>query len=460
MLKLSLCDINFKGERLDHGVKPWLLNKVAPRQLIMKRLAMRNHLVLIVALLATPCSAQNTRQDIWDVEKLSKPPQMEWLDSKSQIRSLTFTGPEHQGKPTEVFAFYATPGTLAGDTSMDKNLPAVVCLHGGGGTAFAEWVNIWAKRGYAAIALDFSGSKVSNTKFDEKTGELIIEKNHRNIKRPRLSAGGPNHGNQEKFGNAGGDITDDWQYHAVSNILLAHSLIRSFPEIDAERTAVTGISWGGYLTCLSASVDTRFKAAVPVYGCGFLYEGESVQKPSIDRLPEEQRKQWIEMYDPSSHLVNCTVPILFVNGTNDIHYPLNSYMKSYQAVPGEKNMRIEVNMRHGHSPGWEPSEIEAFIASKINAGKPLAKIAKPQGRDGTAVATVDTDVALQKAEFHWTTDTGLLSKRKWNTKPAKHDGNSNVTFDAVSEDATIWYFTAIDQRGEMTSSEMVFADQQ
>jgi len=29
---------------------------------------------------------------------------------------------------------------------------------------------------------------------------------------------------------------------------------------------VTGISWGGYLTCIVAGIDDRLKAAVPVYG--------------------------------------------------------------------------------------------------------------------------------------------------------------------------------------------------
>ena len=97
----------------------------------------------------------------------------------------------------------------------------------------------------------------------------------------RLSNGGPNQGHPEKFDSIGGDLYDDWPYHALASVMRAHSLLRSFPDVDAERTAVTGISWGGYTTCLVASVDDRFKAAVPVYGCGFLFEGESVQKPSI-----------------------------------------------------------------------------------------------------------------------------------------------------------------------------------
>jgi len=68
---------------------------------------------------------------------------------------------------------------------------------------------------------------------------------------------------------------DQWTYHAVADVLLAHSLVRSFPEVDAECTGVTGISWGGYLTCIVAGLDTRFKCAAPLYGCGFLHENSS-----------------------------------------------------------------------------------------------------------------------------------------------------------------------------------------
>ena len=75
-----------------------------------------------------------------------------------------------------------------------------------------------------------------------------------------------------KFGAIDQPVTDQWTYHAVADVILAHSLVLSFPEVDPNRTALTGISWGGYLTCIVAGLDDRFKAAVPVYGCGFLDE--------------------------------------------------------------------------------------------------------------------------------------------------------------------------------------------
>jgi dienelactone hydrolase len=189
--------------------------------------------------------------ELWtlgDLDALKAAPKMHWLDSESPIRSLTYRNEPFNGMPTDVFAFYATPGSVSGNAKLDKDLPAVVLIHGGGGTAFAEWVWLWAKRGYAAIAMDLSGRRASAPEFDPQTRELNVVRNHRDIIRTRLLHGGPEADHLSKFTNSGGDLSDDWQIHAVAAVIRAHSLIRSFPEVDAELTAVTGISWGGYLT--------------------------------------------------------------------------------------------------------------------------------------------------------------------------------------------------------------------
>ena len=85
------------------------------------------------------------------------------------------------------------------------------------------------------------------------------------------------------FGQIDAPLEDQWPYHAVSAVVLAHSLLRSYPEVDASRIGVTGISWGGYLTCIVAGIDDRLKCAVPVYGCGFLGDNSAW----VDRLAKK-----------------------------------------------------------------------------------------------------------------------------------------------------------------------------
>ncbi|MDP1586404.1 MAG: PhoPQ-activated protein PqaA family protein [Prosthecobacter sp.] len=402
----------------------------------------------------------------WNLDALkSTVPAMQWVRQDQSIHSLTYAGEKYQGHDTEVFAFYASPITL-GEAKEGTKFPGVVLIHGGGGTAFAEWVQLWAKRGYAAIAMDLNGSRPPEVEFDAKG--VAIGNGHRGT-RTRLPNGGPPHGHPEKFDNIGGDTSDDWPFHAAASVMRAHTLLRSFPEVDAEHTAVTGISWGGYTTCLVASLDDRFKAAVPVYGCGFLHEGESVQKPSIDKLGD-RKALWVKEYDPGSLLPRCRMPIFFVNGTNDVHYVLDSYMKSYNVVPGEKHIRIQIKMPHGHPPGWAPQEIGLFIDSKCRGGKALPILGQPHMEGDMVKVTVNSTppTKLKSAALHYTTDGGLRSKRAWITVPASISSDTTEPNSAIvtqvneisapkpPANANTWYLSVTDEHDAMVSTVVEF----
>jgi dienelactone hydrolase len=388
----------------------------------------------------------------WNLTELKKTPVMRWVHQTGAVHSLLYTGEKFEDRDTEVFAFYASPATL-GEAKLDAKFPGVVLIHGGGGTAFAEWTWLWAKRGYAAIAMDLSGSQPIDPVYDSN-GVPVLNQSSKPDTRHRIPNGGPEHGHPQKFDSIGGDVSDDWPFHAAASVIRAHSLLRSFPEVIADRTAVTGISWGGYTTCLVASLDDRFRAAVPVYGCGFLFDGESVQKPSIDKLGD-RRDEWIKTYDPSSLLPRCRVPILFVNGTNDVHYPLDSYQKSYDTVPGDKQIRIEVKMPHGHPSGWKPQEIGLFIDAHCKDGKSLPKLGKLETKDDTVRLPYSSVVPLKSAMLHYTVDTGLRSTRTWKSLPAEI-GKDAVLASQPPADANTWFIAVTDERDAMMSSAVQF----
>lgn len=423
---------------------------------------------LLCILLMTPCLLAAEPTPIpWELAKLDAAPTHRWVNQDGPIRALLYAGEPFQGKATEVFAFYASPATLTDSAPPAGGFPAVVLIHGGGGTAFADWVYLWAQRGYAAIAMDLSGSRPPDPVWIEKNGTQSLQHASKADTRTRLPNGGPFHGHPEKFDCVRTpDISDDWPYHAVASVIRAHSLIRSFPDVNPNRTAVTGISWGGYTTCIVASVDHRFKAAVPVYGCGFLHEGESVQKPSIDKLGAD-RAEWVWRYDPSNHLPNCRIPILFVNGTNDVHYVLDSYQKSFERIPhDQKQMRVTVKMPHGHPPGWAPTEIGLFIDTYCKDGKPLPIPSKPIIKDGRVTFTCDS--GLKKVELHYTTDTGPRSARNWTTvsndiiteversTPQGSSDHSRITVPAPPKEANTWFLTLTDARNAIVSTEIQF----
>ena len=151
------------------------------------------------------------------------------------------------------------------------------------------------------------------------------------------------------------------------------------------------------------------------------------------------------------------MPILFINGTNDIHYPLDSYQKSFDVVPGPKQMRIEVNMRHSHSARWAPQEIGVFIDSYCLDGQPLP-VPGDLGFDNNHIRMAYTSVVpLASAALHYTTDTGLRSKRTWKSIPAEI-GSDCVTSPQPPADANTSLISLTDQRGLMVTSALQFAE--
>jgi len=386
----------------------------------------------------------------WPIDRLKTDvPTFRIEDRGAKIQSILYEGEAIKGQPTEVFAFYASPATLGEPRDENEKYPGIVLVHGGGGTAFAEWVHLWAKRGYAAIAMDLSGSRPPAAVVDDK-GQLKAP-----IKpRQRLERGGVNHGRAEKFGSIGGTIEDDWPYHAVAIVMRAHTLLRSFAEVDADKTAVTGISWGGYTTCLVASLDDRFRCAVPVYGCGFLHEGESVQKPAIDALGD-RRMAWVTAYDPGSHLGKCTIPTFWVNGTHDKHYVLDSYAKSYRQVRGPTTFRIGLKMPHGHAAGWRPAEIGIYVDSILGRGEPLPVVGPLVTQEGTVSAIVTSKIPITKAELQFTRDEGVRSERKWQTLPARFE-DGKVIAKNLPKEANTWLLAITDERGALVTTEIGF----
>jgi dienelactone hydrolase len=346
------------------------------------------------------------------------------------VSALFYDGVPYKDAPTRVFAWYGAPKAEPG-----KKVPAMVLVHGGGGTAFAVWVRLWNSRGYAAVAMDTCGCVPRGTYGHWE----------------RDAQGGP--AGWGDFEHVEAPVTDQWTYHAVADVVLAHSLLCSFPEVDADRTGITGISWGGYLTCITAGVDNRFKLAVPVYGCGFLGD-DSAWLNDFKGMGAEKTAKWLGLWDPSVYLPHAAMPMLWVTGTNDFAYPMDSLQKSYRLPKGPHTLAIRPRMPHGHGgAGENPEEIHAFANSVLTGGTSLATITK-QGRGGnTAWVEFSAKTPVTKAELHYTKATGKWQDRLWEFVPATLDAKANKASAAIPEGATVYYINLTDDRDRVVSSE-------
>jgi dienelactone hydrolase len=366
----------------------------------------------------------------WPVAELKKVPLSQELPDKAVegVKAVFIDGQAYGGKKTRFFAYYGIPKTPDG-----AKVPAMVLVHGGGGSAFASWVKLWMDRGYAAISMDTCGAISGGGYNDHARHDM---------------GGPPGWGGFDQIGKAS---EDQWGYHAVSDVLLAHSWIRARDGVDPERTGITGISWGGYLTCIAAGVDDRFKFAAPVYGCGFLTDN-SAWLDAFEKMGPENTEKWRVSWDPSAYLPQAKMPMLWVTGTNDFAFPMDSLQRSYQLPKGERFLAIRPRMPHGHGAAGEaPAEIHAMADAVLKGGPGMAQVSL-SARDGWNVsATWAGGGTMVSAKLNYTTADGSWQKREWKEVPATL-GDGTVK-GQLPEGTKVYFFNLLDGTGLVASSE-------
>lgn len=359
----------------------------------------------------------------WDREALYRTPRVFEASeyATNEVTSVFYEGEPFQGKPTRIFAYYGFPKCEPG-----KKVPGMVLVHGGGGSAFVRWVKLWNSRGYAAISMDTCGSVSGNTHGDEQKGHV------------RHAWAGP--AGWGGFDHVADPVREQWTYHAVAAVVRGHSLLRSFPQVDAARVGITGISWGGYLTCIVAGVDDRFAFAVPVYGCGFLGDN-STWLPRFESMGRENARRWLDLWDPSAYLPLAKMPFLWVDGSNDFAYPMDSLQKSYRSLRVPYTVCVRLRMPHGHgAAGENPAEIAAFADHFAKGGSALPEITgvRREGRQVTVRFDPNARV-VARAELNFTADRGSWKDRKWTARPVEVNACSGEVRAEIPPEAAVYY---------------------
>jgi len=402
-------------------------------------------LTLLILLVAIGAMAQQT---MWDMKELSKAPKVyeynlplkgdkEWgyggvfntdaLKAKDKennyIKSIMYKGVDFQGKETRVFAWIGIPPVAKG-----QKIPAMVLVDGGGGTAFEYWVRLWNSRGYAAIAMDTCGS--------------IPVGDYGNWQRHEYT----NNTSWGDFEKVNEPVKDQWTYQAVSAVILANSLMRSYPQIDKTNIGITGISWGGYLTSIISSVDYRFKFAVPVYGCGSLKENSAWS----EEIKNKKLDKWVNLWDPINYLKYSKVPTHWVTGNKDFAYWPIALKNSYDAIPKNKYLHIIENMPHGHAgAGENPGEIYAIAEEYTKGKKILPYVINESYVDYTFTFT--TTKPVEKAMLFYTSDSNPNGNSNWNKMDMKLVGNKATI--TVPNTARV-FFADVYKNGLVTSSQI------
>jgi len=168
-------------------------------------------------------------------------------------------------------------------------------------------------------------------------------------------------------------------------------------------------------------------------------------------MTPEQRDRWVSLWDPSRYLAGVACPILFLNGSNDFAYPMDSYKKCYQLVAeGLRKVSVKIKLPHGHI--WTFGEVDQFVDSQLKGGEPLATLGAMRIAGESVTTKVTAPVAIAKAEFHFTTDSGPWQKRNWQSVPAQFaDGLATANLPAARP--LVCYLSVTDSRGVAVSTQ-------
>jgi len=350
------------------------------------------------------CHAESSDSEIWNLDGLYRVPKVFSAEKYAEyqvpgVRTLLYESVPCRGKLTKVFAYYSAPSGPV----PSGGWPAVVLVHGGGGTAYSDYVKKWNSWGYAAISMDRYG-KLPLLKLALKD-------------RPDIEDGW-------RSGEDASPREDSWHYHSVAQIVLAHSLIRSFPEVNPEKIGVVGASWGGVHASIAAVVDGRFKFAAMVYSSIF----EWMSPP-----------QW---WDPGRFIPSIRIPTLWVKGTTDTNFPSKYWQRAVNICGGKPISSLVVGLGHGDNGQLYPIN-RRFADSIIKGGASLPKVARIGCRGNLVSAYVDSVRPILKAELCYTCDATPDPKQVWKTAPASI--NCKEVSAELPDGATFFFINVFDE---------------
>ena len=278
------------------------------------------------------------------------------------IRALTYDGADLGGLHTKVFAHLGFP------EDVSSPVPAMVLVHGGGGHPEDVWIRKWNERGYAAISMDTTGffPHEAAPMYESAPGNKKLE---RRLDPPFAEDGYTVAPHNSAMRDCSLPVKDQWMYHAVAQVILAHNLLRADPRVDSAKIGLCGISWGGVITSVAIGYDPRFAFAVPIYGSGYLGCGHS-------DLDNGFRNPGVQIWFAERRFDRVRMPVLWLCWNDDCAFSLNSNSMSYLDTYGNNpSTRLSMlhNMLHSHHHGYTPEE-SYWFADHITRGRPVPQV--------------------------------------------------------------------------------------
>ncbi len=284
---------------------------------------------------------------------------------------------DYMGQESYAFAYLGYP-----NVENKKDLPAILLLHGGGGTAYYEWVKRWNEKGFVALAIDLEGH------VPLKTGNLGSYPTDLYTKSQYSAPSNVNLNDGNK------DIEETWLYYATKTAIIGNSFLHNLSEVNKQKIGLCGISWGGYISSIISGYDDRFDFVIPIYCLVGMEESGTPIGGYVTQNPK------FRIFDDITPLTLVDTPIHFVISNKDQHenifnaseicgltkngtlsiienfphshfdavYQIEPYEFALREINNEQNLKVEINENKVSIVGDinKVASVELYEADEIN----------------------------------------------------------------------------------------------
>lgn len=134
------------------------------------------------------------------------------------------------------------------------------------------------------------------------------------------------------------------QIQLIRDLQRAVDVLRSRPNVDDDRIAYMGVSYGGAMGALFVGIERRLAAAALVVGHGGLVSHSTGPEgfKYVSGLPCAMRSAWIRAMapiEPIRFIGHAAIPLLLQNGTVDTLIPSADAAELHAAAPQPKTAR-------------------------------------------------------------------------------------------------------------------------
>jgi len=270
---------------------------------------------------------------------------------KIDVKEVWFLSEVYGGKRIEIYGLLMQPSNIANKT------PAILLLHGyrGSHKGFIEIMEYIAFHNYTVLAIDAPGCGKS-TNFPECIPQNIVN-----------TTQGPQ---------------GAYFYHAIWAALRAITFLRSLPEVDTSKIAVSGASMGGIETFIIAAIDPRVSVAIPIVAAGN-YENliragtfaNGLMPPEVS-VNDENARNIMKYFDVIAYAPKIKIPTLMLASTNDEFFTLESTNDTFNMLDAsDKILNLAPNWGHFQEyKGWRESVLTWLNYHFNKANESLPKI--------------------------------------------------------------------------------------